>query len=72
MSIGPARILDSLCSGVLAIDAENRVSFMNAEFARHFGIEPESFTGHPVEELLEVIRPHFADPAAAAALRFPS
>jgi signal transduction histidine kinase len=47
----PTMVLDSLTSGVLAVDAEFRVLHMNAWLAQLLGISPEAWIGKPAQEM---------------------
>jgi PAS domain S-box-containing protein len=56
----PLDILNSLTSGVIAVDAENRVVFVNRAMARRLGVEPAEWAGRHAAELLGQITPHLA------------
>lgn len=47
-------ILDSLSSGILAVDRGNRVLFINRAMARRLGLDPSAWIGRPVTQLLQV------------------
>jgi PAS domain S-box-containing protein len=48
-------ILDSLSTGVLAVDRENRILFLNRSFARSLKITREEWLGRPAAELGKVL-----------------
>jgi len=54
-------ILDSLASGVLAVDAGNRIVFLNRSLAQRLGIQSQEWVGRPLAELLQKVAGHFAD-----------
>lgn len=54
----PLDILNSMTSGVIAVDAENRVVFVNRAMARRLGIEPVEWEGRHAAELLGRIAEH--------------
>jgi PAS domain S-box-containing protein len=58
----PTQILDSLSSGILAVDRENRIIFLNRALLRLLGIDRDEWLGRPVGELLSAIEPHVASP----------
>jgi len=41
-------IVDSLASGILAVDLENRILFLNRSLARGLGVEREEWAGRPI------------------------
>ncbi len=51
----PWRILDSSTSGILAVDLEGRILFVNAALARRLGIDGEAWLGKPATELFSVV-----------------
>ncbi len=53
-------ILDSLTSGVLVVDAENRIVFLNRAMARRLEIDPQQWVGKHAAELLGLLAPHMA------------
>src|SRR5258706_5707189 len=58
----PLRVLDSLTSGVLALDVQNHVLFLNRSLARRLGADPEQWVGRPLGELAGLFEPHFSSP----------
>jgi len=61
MSDFRAAILDSLASGILAVDAGNRLLFLNRSLAQRLGIQPQEWVGRPLPELIQKVAAHFAD-----------
>ncbi len=55
-------VLDSLSSGVLAVDLENRVLFFNRALSRRLGIDREQWLGKPAEEFASVVQSRLASP----------
>jgi signal transduction histidine kinase len=53
-------VLDSLASGVLALDAENRILFLNRALAARLGAEPQAWTGRPLAELAPLFQSHLS------------
>jgi PAS domain S-box-containing protein len=49
------QILDSLSSGVAAVDLGNRILFLNRALARSLGIDPEQWLGRPLSDLQELV-----------------
>ncbi len=60
----PTEILDSLSSGILALDAERRIVFLNRALARRLRIEREEWMGKPVGALASLVEPHLSSPEA--------
>ncbi len=58
MSGTDLHILDSLSSGVIAVDTENRVVFLNRAFCKRLGIHAEEWKGRHAAELMGVLAPH--------------
>ncbi|MFY9528802.1 MAG: histidine kinase dimerization/phospho-acceptor domain-containing protein, partial [Candidatus Acidiferrales bacterium] len=56
----PTAILDSLSSGVLALDLENRILFLNRAWSHRLGIEREHWLGRPAMELASIVEPRIA------------
>jgi len=56
----PLQVLDSLTSGVLALDLENRILFLNHALASLLGAEPESWVGRPLPEMAALFDAHFS------------
>lgn len=56
----PLDILNSLTSGVIVVDAENRVLFLNRAMARRLGVEPLQWEGRHAAELLGHIASYLA------------
>ncbi len=54
----PMMILDSLTSGILAVDLENRVLFVNEALSRRLGIDREAWLGRPAAELFSFVQRH--------------
>jgi len=54
----PMMILDALTSGVLAVDLENRVLFVNEALSRLLGIDREACLGKPARELFSAAESH--------------
>ncbi len=50
-------IFDSLASGVIAVDLENRVAFLNRAMCRRLGVKAEDWVGRHAAELLGLIAP---------------
>jgi PAS domain S-box-containing protein len=58
-----AAILDSLASGILAVDAGNRIVFLNRSLLQRLGIQPQDWVGRPLAELIQKVAGHFANAA---------
>jgi signal transduction histidine kinase len=58
----PTEILDCLSSGVLAVDLENRILFLNRAWSHQLGIDREHWLGRPVTELAGIIEPRLVSP----------
>jgi PAS domain S-box-containing protein len=58
MSDTPFQILNSLPSGILAVDMESRILFINRTMARHLGIRAEEWKGRHAAELLGQVASH--------------
>jgi len=56
----PTMILDSLTSGILAVDLENRVLFVNEALSRRLGIDRGAWLGRPASELFSVVDSHLS------------
>jgi signal transduction histidine kinase len=63
-------ILDSLGSGLLVLDAQDRVSFLNRTLAEMLHVTPEEWVERPAADLLAVMA-QYALPAAAARFDWP-
>ena len=48
-------ILDSLTSGVLAVDMDGRAVFVNAALSRDLGVDREKWEGRPATELFRPV-----------------
>jgi PAS domain S-box-containing protein len=48
-------VLDSLTSGILAVDMEFRVLHMNAKLAQLFGVDSEQWIGKPAQEMFSSV-----------------
>jgi PAS domain S-box-containing protein len=53
-------ILNSLTSGVIAVDMENRILFLNRAMARRLGVAPEEWSGRHAAELMGILAPRLA------------
>ncbi len=60
MSSLPLQVLDSLTSGVLALDLENHILFLNRALANRLGTEPEQWVGRPLVEMTPLFDAHFS------------
>ena len=47
----PEIILNSMTSGILAVDLEDRILFMNTPLSAYFGIDPKAWVGRTAAEL---------------------
>ncbi len=56
----PLEILNSLTSGVIAVDGENRLLFVNRAMAKRLGIQPAEWEGRHAAELLGQVAPYLA------------
>jgi len=78
MSTLSLHVLDSLTSGVIALDLENRILLLNRTLASRLGTSPEQWVGRPLAEMAPLFDGHLssqlvfqarlvvpADPAAA-------
>ena len=63
-------ILDSLGSGLLVLDAQDRITFLNRTLAEMLHISPQEWVGHPAVELLAVMA-RYALPVAAPRFDWP-
>ncbi len=54
----PTTIVDSLTSGILAVDLDNRVLFVNRALSQRLGIHRDAWLGRPVAELFRVVESH--------------
>jgi len=54
-SASPTMILDSLTSGVLAVDLESRVMFVNAALAQRLGMDQEACEGQSATQLFSSV-----------------
>ena len=54
----PEIILDSLTSGVLAVDLQDRILFMNAPLCQYFAIDRKVWVGRPAAEFFTSIGSH--------------
>jgi len=68
--IGERSILDSLGSGLIVLDAEERVAFLNRTIADMLHASPEYWTGRPATDLLAAMG-HYALPVAAPRFDWP-
>jgi len=57
-------IFDSLASGLLAVDYENRVLFLNRILGQRLGVERGAWIGRPVEELFRKFSAQVENPEA--------
>ena len=64
-------ILDSLDAGVIAVDVERHILFMNRRFARMIGVVRDNWIGRSIEELRPLFDSHLpsADPLSDDAQR---
>ena len=53
-------ILDSLTSGILAVDLDNRVLFVSAALCRRLGIDRDDWLGKPAMGLFGAANPHIS------------
>jgi PAS domain S-box-containing protein len=53
-------ILDSLASGILAVDLDSRVLFVSAALCRRLGIDPDAWRGKPASELFGSANPRIS------------
>jgi len=67
---GERHILDSLGSGLLVLDAQNRVEFVNRTLAEMLHMVPEDWVGRPAGEFLAVMA-RFALPVALPRFDWP-
>lgn len=58
MSSFSLEILNSLTSGVIAVDMENRIVFLNRALCTRLQIKPEDWHGRHAAELMGVLAPH--------------
>jgi len=56
----PIMILDSLTSGILAVDLEGRILFVNEALSRRLSIDREGWPGRPAPELFRVVESHLS------------
>jgi len=54
------QILDSLTSGVIAVDLENHVLFLNRAMCKRLGAKAEEWAGRHAAELMGILAPHLA------------
>jgi len=54
------QILNSLTSGVIAVDLESRVLFLNRAMCKRLGTKPEEWAGRHAAELMGILAPHLA------------
>jgi PAS domain S-box-containing protein len=59
-------LLDSLPSGALAVDRENRILFLNRALARAVRVEAAEWEGRPLEEFLRLLDDRFDCPSTLA------
>jgi PAS domain S-box-containing protein len=52
----PKMVLDSLTSGILAVDLESRVLFVNAALTERLGTDQETWLGKPAPELFKSLK----------------
>lgn len=60
-SIAP-EVLESMGSGVIAVDMDDKIVAMNRAFARRLGVKADDWLGRPVAELETVAREHLIPP----------
>lgn len=72
MSSLPTEVLDSLASGILALDLENRILFLNRALARRLGVEREQWLGRPLADLAELVEPHLSPQVFRERLELPA
>jgi PAS domain S-box-containing protein len=58
MSGNPLDILNSLTSGMIAVDMENRILLLNRAMCKRLAVQPEAWVGRHAAELLGVLVPH--------------
>ncbi len=58
MTVLPQEVLDSIRSGVVAVDMDNRIVMMNRAMARRLGVNPQEWIGKHGAELLGRVAPH--------------
>jgi PAS domain S-box-containing protein len=51
----PLMMLDSMTSGVVAVDLESRVTFVNAALAQRLGLDKQSCEGRPASDLFRSV-----------------
>ena len=57
LRLDTSEILDSISTGVLTVDAEGRVAYLNHAGGRLLGLDPTAHLGRPVEEVLAKVAP---------------
>jgi PAS domain S-box-containing protein len=58
-------ILDSLTSGILAVDLDSRVLFVSAALCRRLGIDPDAWLGKPASGLFGAANPRISPKRSA-------
>jgi signal transduction histidine kinase len=56
-------ILDSVGSGIIAVDLENRILWVNRAFARRLSLDADQCVGQPAKSLLPTVEPCLVPPA---------
>ncbi|MEJ2539196.1 MAG: ATP-binding protein [Gemmatimonadota bacterium] len=57
LRLDTSEILDTLSTGILTVDGEGRLAYLNEAGARMLGVEGEAPPGIPIQELLEATAP---------------
>jgi PAS domain S-box-containing protein len=60
-----AAVLDSTNDGIIFYNKAGRAELANRAVHELYGLPPGSMIGHPVEKVIEMVRPAFKDPAVA-------
>jgi len=55
--VNPLEVLDSLDAGVLAVDRQNRILYLNRRLARSLNLNREEWVGRPAADLARVVAP---------------
>lgn len=55
--VNPLEVLDSLDAGVLAVDRQNRILYLNRRLARSLNLGREEWVGRPAADLARVVAP---------------
>ncbi|HXE76305.1 MAG TPA: ATP-binding protein [Candidatus Xenobia bacterium] len=62
MEVLERQVLDSTPCGVLAVDREARILFINRSLAKAFGLDPPEWIGRPAADLTAIIQSRFECP----------